>query len=309
MIPSQSEVNRLVLATAILGGDAGSGFDAVGRMVEGGGKLLSLPTLNASREGDVEVFNQLKELGFSPKYNTEKYAFLYECPAPDGWTIEGTDHWLYKRLCDPQGQARFELMIHFQDRDSWIRSLPKYIAGTWQKSYMGGEPEHACVRDSNGKLVWLGKVHQAGQKERTGAEVLAEALKGYEGDDLFKAQVTFPEWEYDPSVLKDYRVYTEYYNSADSHYASDQGSTSFKEVDDVTAIAIVEKKHKSNRFGYLIRTVLYGPEGKEIFSCDDRDTVLKRRGYNFGYDDVRNAFFNGCFENGPPAKHRAKKKA
>jgi hypothetical protein len=108
---------------------------------------------------------------------TLKWGFVWENPAmyesnsrrreltskvavPAGWRVESTDHWLYKKLMDPQGRNRAQLMIHHQDGDSWLSLERPYRGTSWSANHGDDEFSWPVVMDSNGTVLWVGRRHE-----------------------------------------------------------------------------------------------------------------------------------------------------
>lgn len=259
----------LMLAVCLGGGTVQEGLEAVSKGIHGA--VLDLPL---AKPGTAERA-LLDSLGFV--YETTN-SYLCHVKAPAGWRIVPTDHHLYKLVQDPTGQARFRIMVHHQDRDSWIQTVPLFCIGTWQPFYAYGSPSHPCIRDSSLKLVWVGEL---GASEQTAQDVLTAVLAGRPMDQLWGQEVMFPPSLYDVTILKPYRIHTTFYHPG-RDYAADSGSDTIQTATDAEAIKIAEQRADRSSFGYETSHTLYGPDGQKIW---DRPRPVRAPTFSDLYDD------------------------
>lgn len=117
---------------------------------------IPYPGKGAGGEGHDKAIMEQWGFDFTGIAPTDRRDLTRPVPCPPGWSIKSTEHWLYKDLLDPQGQVRAQLMLHYQDRDSWISLRQKYCASAYYREN-GATEVFPTIKDSNGKIVWVGK--------------------------------------------------------------------------------------------------------------------------------------------------------
>lgn len=241
-----------------------------------------------------------------------------EVRVPAGWKVVPTDHYLYKHVLDPKGQVRAQLMMHFQDHDSWLTVERKYVATTWQANHEDTDDVWPVIQDSNGNVVWVGRKQDADpdyrekhsahwaayhadesdtkppfeEAERTSpvspsetaraiaATVLAAVVDDVNDQALFDTPAVFPENQGTLPDLKTYTQRTEYYHGCGGSYADGESST-LRAASDGEAVALVRKRLERNSGGYHRKVRLSDPEGKVILNYED--PVEFRRSGRGGY--------------------------
>lgn len=234
---------------------------------------------------------------------------------PEGWSVVATDHGMYKNLLDPKGQVRASLMMHYIESDAWLTATPKYRATIWQANFNDDEAIWPVIEDSNNKVLWVGNKIEArpnhyqerrdywknfrenGDGDQEAAErnepqnPTDQARKSAEAVLLVDLGInpSDQKWfdtpfEFPPSVgtlpdVKDYRITTNYYQSAGGSYA-DGGTETLRAASDSEAKELAQSKIERSSRGYHKTATLHDPEGKKIWEHEDPRPV--RRPARFG---------------------------
>lgn len=252
--------NMLAMAIVMGGGNAGDVIDAIASTTHG--EVTELPWCKAG----TEEAKLLYSFGFRYVGEPTAKTFMPQVTSPPGWTIKPTDHWLYKRLCDPAGYARFELMIHHQDRDASVHVLPRYRVGSWSACYYYKAPSNPCIRDSNTNLVWLGTTSDT---EETAQEILKSSTANLTEEELWTQDHVFPASPVDFTQLKRYPLWSACYRVGSDSIA-DSDTTYIQTTSDEEAIKLAEKRTEGSLLGYDWSYALRDPAGKEIWKKDKR---------------------------------------
>lgn len=223
---------------------------------------------------------------------------------PGQWKITPTDHYMYKKLQDPSGQVRAQLMVCYQDSDAWMSVEPKYKATWWQKNYSEAEPAWPVIKDSNGNVLWVGEaappimnyraeLDRFYEERRAGSNI--GKMEPARSTDVAaqKAQQQLQEWNVDPNdqkwfdegftfppmndtrpAVKTYRFHSEYRHSAVGHVV-DSGSCEMLASDDEEAIKLAESK-ATGLGNYHIKWRLYDADSNELWRKETEQPKPKR---------------------------------
>ncbi len=255
-----------------------------------------------------------------------RHELLLPVETPPAWTTKSTGHWLYKKLVDPQGQVRAELMIHFQDQDARLTLERKYQAGSWQANYDEALPAWPVIRDSSDNILWTGEplpaypnyrkdwnayLEKLGAHSRSNskkpepaeplntsrqAKNIAQALlqtllpdeEARQAQALFDTPIEFPASTGAIPTMLRYTVYTEFRHNPHDQYAADSGSEPLLAKDDAEAETLFDQKFKERASGYHIKATLRDAAGKTVTSYSDTLPARQRGGPRGQYCEWNN---------------------
>jgi hypothetical protein len=198
---------------------------------------------------------------------------LVECTLPPGWKKVKTDHYMYSNLVDDRGQVRAQIMFKgvSYDYDGWTTCERRLKTSAHRFTSDRKDPMYPAVKDSSGKILWLGAA--VTDTEGTECYRICDArareildkhcpqwndVRAYW--DTPNDQLKLPPSEYTPPELHEYKLFTELFS--DGRYVDGGHSDTSSYTDDATAILKFEAGLRSHQRGYDV---------KFRITCGDRE--------------------------------------